>query len=88
MLLVVVDVAASDGRLVEMLDQRLLAQRQHCEAVRVELCHRGIVDGFEQYLRSAGDVAGSGHPGLGNLLLRPTTGGREGGDQQQGYDRG
>ena len=48
MLLVVEDVAAGDRGLVEMPDQRLLAQRQAGEPVRVELRDGGVVDPLEQ----------------------------------------
>ena len=46
--LVVVDVAPGQGGLVEVPDERLLAQRQRLEAVGVELHHRGVVDPLQQ----------------------------------------
>ena len=53
MSLVVVDVAAGDGGLIQMPDERLLAQRQRLEAVRIDLHHRRVVDGLEEILALA-----------------------------------
>ena len=48
--LVVVDVAAGQGRLIEMPDQHLLLERQLLEAVRIELHDRRVVHALEQVL--------------------------------------
>ena len=54
--LVVVDVAAGDGGARQVIRQRLLAQAQAGEPVRVQLDHRGIIDPLEQ-VRAIGFVA-------------------------------
>jgi hypothetical protein len=46
--LVVVNVAASDGRLIQMPDERLVPERQLREAIGVQLHHRRIVDALQQ----------------------------------------
>ena len=48
--LVVIDVAPGDRRLVEVIDERLLAERQLVEAVGIELHDGGVVDPLEQIL--------------------------------------
>ena len=60
--LVVEDVAAGDRRLVEVPDQRLLAQRQIAEAVGVDLHDGGFADPLEQVRAIGGAtvVAGAG----------------------------
>ena len=50
MLLIDVDVASGERRLVQMPNQRLLAHRQRREAVGVQLHHSRIVNTFEQVL--------------------------------------
>ena len=47
-------------RLVQVPDQRLLAQRQRVEAVRIELHHRGVVHRLEQVLALGAAAAGAG----------------------------
>ena len=48
MALVVIDVAAGQRRLVQMPDERLLAERQLVEAVRIQLHDRSVVDLLEK----------------------------------------
>ena len=43
-----IDVAAGERRLVEVIDERLLTQRQRRESVGVQLHDGGIVDLLEQ----------------------------------------
>ncbi len=59
MLLVEEDVPSGERRLREVPDQRLLAQRQRGELIRIQLHHRRIVDALEQVF-ALGDRRGSG----------------------------
>ena len=69
MLLVVEDVASGERRLREVVDQRLLAQRQRGELIRIQLHHRRIVHALEQVFALGGrggepGVAGAADSGL------------------------